>query len=101
VFSTLQAAFRAGIYRDPDSLPSGQRRFPERGPLTADELERQDRIKRHRDRIASELDLDPTLIASRAQLTQLAREPAKLGELLLPFQASLLNSVPDFAEAAL
>jgi ribonuclease D len=101
LISTLQAAFRAGLNRDPASLPRRQRRFPERGPLTADELERQDRIKRHRDRIASELDLDPTLIASRAQLTQLAREPAKLGELLLPFQASLLNSVPDFAEAAL
>jgi len=98
---SMQAAFRSGLNRDPASLPRRQRRFPDRGPLTTDELERQDRIKRHRDRIATELDLDPTLIASRAQLAQLAREPSKAGELLLPFQASLLNGIPDIAQAAL
>lgn len=97
---SLQAAFRHGLNRDPSSLPRRQRRFPDKGPLTTSELERQERIKKHRDRIAGELDLDPTLIASRAQLAQLAREPARLGELLLPFQANLLNEVPDFAGAA-
>lgn len=99
LLSSLQAAFRHGLNRDPSSLPRRQRRFPDRGPLTTSELERQERIKKHRDRIATELDLDPTLIASRAQLAQLARDPGKLGELLLPFQANLLNGVPDFAEA--
>ena len=100
LLSSLQAAFRSGLDRDPASLPRRQRRFPDRGPLSTDELDRQDRIKKHRDRVASELDLDPTLIASRAQLAQLARDPAKVGELLLPFQANLLNGIPDFAEAA-
>lgn len=100
LISSLQAAFRAGLNRDPASLPRRQRRFPDRGPLTTDELDRQERIKRHRDRVATELDLDPTLIASRAQLAQLAREPSKVGELLLPYQAELLNGVSDLAGAA-
>jgi len=97
---SLEIAFKAGLNRDPGSLPRRERRFPDRGPLTTDELERQDRIKQHRDRIATQLDLDPTLIASRAQLAQLAREPAKLGEILLPYQAELLHDIPDFAAIA-
>lgn len=98
LISSLEAAFKAGLNRDPATLPRRERRSFDRAPLTADEVERQDRIKQHRDKVATKLELDPTLIASRAQLAQLAREPAKLGEVLLPFQAGLLQSIPDFAE---
>nr|MBP8963652.1 3'-5' exonuclease [Opitutaceae bacterium] len=60
-------------------------------PLTSEELARQDAIKALRDRVAAELKLEATLIANRTQLAQLAREPEKLDELLLPWQAELLR----------
>jgi ribonuclease D len=57
-------------------------------------LERQDQIKTLRDRLAAGLKLDPTLIATRSQLAVLARDPAGIGSVLLPWQARLLQSDP-------
>ena len=56
--------------------------------------ERQDQIKLLRDRLATGLKLDPTLIATRSQLALLARDPAAVGTVLLPWQAQLLQSDP-------
>ena len=58
-------------------------------------MEFQDRIKVDRDRVAKELAIEPTLIANRAQLAQIARDPAKLGGILLPWQADLLRRQPS------
>jgi ribonuclease D len=93
---TLHRALQAGLRRDPASLPRRRSILPDRQPLSAEELDRQEKIRAHRDEAARRLELDPTLIASRAQLAQLAREPEKLHELLLPWQAGLLQGCPAF-----
>ena len=59
-----------------------------------DELARQDRIKAERDRLARELNLDPTLLATRSQLALMARDPAGIDAVLLPWQAALFRSNP-------
>lgn len=89
LIGTLGAAIRSGIARDPKELP--RRKHQRHAPLTAQELSRQDHLKNHRDKLAKELELDPTLIANRSQLAQLAREPQKAHEVLLPWQAGLLK----------
>ncbi len=89
---SLGAAVRAGVATDPSKLPRRPR--GERNPLSPREIERQDRIKAARDRIAAKLELEPTLIANRAQLAQLARDPAKLDEILMGWQADILRGDP-------
>jgi ribonuclease D len=90
LIGSLAIALHAGMVSDPKTLP---RRHHERhSPLTAEELARQDALKNQRDRMAKKLDLDPTLIANRAQLAQIAREPQKIDEIILPWQADLLRS---------
>src|SRR5690606_34903022 len=82
--ASLGAAIRAGLARDPKSLPRRRGRDPNHVALTQAEIARLDRIKDDRDKIAAKLELDPTLIANRSQLAQIARAPRKLDELLLP-----------------
>jgi len=90
---TLATALRQGFGRDPQTLP--RRRRSELAPLTPAEIALQDRIKADRDRVAASLTLDPTLIASRSQLASIARDPAKLDDILLPWQADLLRNQPS------
>ncbi|HYD82978.1 MAG TPA: HRDC domain-containing protein [Opitutus sp.] len=92
---SLAAAIRAGLARDPKSLPRRRGRDPTHVALTQSEVERLDRIKDDRDKVAAKLQLEPTLIANRAQLAQIARAPTRLDELLLPWQAELLRNVPS------
>ncbi len=92
-------ALRAGLDRDPASLPKRRQNGGDRQPLSSKELERQERIREARDKLAKRFNLDPTLIASRSQLALLSREPEKLGEILLPWQARLLEDSPAFAQA--
>ncbi len=89
LIGSLMSALRAGITRDPKTLP--RRKHQRHAPLSAQELARQDQLKSLRDRRAKELQLDPTLIANRSQLAQLAREPDKAAEILLPWQIGLLQ----------
>jgi len=95
IFPSLAAAVERGFATDPRSLPRRERRR-DFAPLSPDELARQDRLKAVRDRLAHGLNLDPTLIATRAQLVQIARNPAAIGETLLPWQAQLLQAQPDW-----
>ncbi len=95
---SLAASLREGFSRDPSTLPRRPR--TERIHLSQAEIERQDRIKTHRDQIAAKLNLDPTLIAPRSTLVTLCREPERLDDILLPWQANLLRASPDFASAA-
>jgi ribonuclease D len=62
--------------------------------MTPDELARQDRLKADRDRLAQNLNLDSTLIATRSQLVQIARDPSSIERVLLPWQANLLKAEP-------
>jgi ribonuclease D len=89
LISSLTAAVHTGMELDPKSLP--RRKHQRHSPLTAAELARQDALKNHRDKVANDLGLDPTLIANRSQLAQLAREPEKAGEFLLPWQIGLVG----------
>jgi ribonuclease D len=89
--ASLTAAVRAGLERDPHTLPRRRGRDPEHTPLSAEEISRQDRIKLARDRVAAKLDIEPTLIANRSQLAQIARAPDRVGTILLPWQAELLD----------
>lgn len=92
---SLAAAIKAGLARDPKTLPRRRGRDPNHVSLSQAEIERLDRIKDDRDKIAAQLALDPTLIANRAQLAQIARAPKRLDELLLPWQANLLREIPS------
>ncbi len=92
---SLSAAIKAGLARDPKTLPRRRGRDPNHVSLSQAEIERLDRIKDDRDKIAAQLALDPTLIANRAQLAQIARAPKRLDDLLLPWQANLLREIPS------
>jgi ribonuclease D len=92
---SLAEALRAGFARDPKTLPRRPGRDPRHAALTQAEVERLDRIKEDRDRVAARLELDPTLIASRSQLAQIARAPARIDDVLLRWQADLLRDAPS------
>jgi ribonuclease D len=92
---SLAAALEAGFARDPHTLPRRRGRNPDLQPLSASELALQDRLKADRDRVSARIQLDPTLIANRAQLALIARAPGKLDEILLPWQADLLRHEPS------
>jgi ribonuclease D len=94
---SLAAILAQAVTADPRTLPRRPR--TERHSLSAAEITRQDEIKEHRDRIAVKLALDPTLIANRAQLAEIARTPAKIGTILLPWQADLLGDAPALRSA--
>lgn len=99
IFPSLAAAVRAGLARDPKTLPRRPGRDPNHVSLTQAEIELQDRIRTDRDHIAKRLEIDPTLIANRSQLAQIARAPKKISEILLPWQATLLRAEPTLKEA--
>ncbi len=92
---SLAAAVRAGLARDPHSLPRRPGRDPNHVPLTQAEIGRLERIKEDRDKIAAKLGIEPTLIANRAQLAQIARAPAQIDAFLLRWQADLLRDTPS------
>ena len=95
LIGSLTAAVRSGLERDPSTLPRRPGRDPNHIPLTQSEIERLDRIKDDRDQIAAKLQIEPTLIANRAQLARIARTPKQLDDILLPWQASLLREIPS------
>lgn len=92
---SLTAAVRSGLSRDPSTLPRRTRRDTGPGPLTQAEIARLDRIKTDRDKVASRLGIDPTLIANRSQLAQIARDPRGIEGVLLPWQTALLRDQPS------
>jgi len=92
---SLTKAVNKGLETNPESLPRRKRNRDHR-PLTPKELAFQDRLKADRDTLAAKLELDATLIANRAQLAQIARDPGVMSELLLPWQCDLIASLPAF-----
>ncbi len=95
LIGSLAAAVRAGLSMDPRMLPKRPGRDPNHSPLTQAEIALLDLIKEERDKIAAKISIEPTLIANRSQLSQIARTPRKLGEILLPWQAALLAEAPS------
>jgi ribonuclease D len=99
LIGSLGAAVNAGCERDPSTLPRRPGRDPNHQPLTQAELDRLDRIKADRDRIAAGLAIEATLIANRSQLAQIARDPGRLADYLQPWQAKLLAGAPSLQRA--
>jgi ribonuclease D len=91
---SLAAAIRAGLERDPQTLPRRPGRDRNHISLTQAEIELQDRIRADRDRVAQRLQIEATLIANRSQLARIAQYPDKLEEVLMPWQADLLRQEP-------
>ena len=94
---SLAVTIRAALVRDPQGLPRRPR--SQRHSATAEEVARQDQLKAGRDRLATLINLEPTLIATRAQLAELARTPGAIDEILLPWQAGLLRDDPALRPA--
>jgi ribonuclease D len=92
---SLTAAVRAGLARDPHTLPRRPGRDSGHAPLSRSEIALLDRIKEDRDRVAARLAIEATLIANRSQLAQIARAPRELDAILLPWQADLLRNEPS------
>ncbi len=86
----LVDAIQRGATRDVDTLPTRARRTESRKPLNQVELDRQESIKDFRDQVAERLGIDPTLIATRSHVAQLARDPKDL-EGLQSWQRTLLE----------
>lgn len=63
--------------------------------MTRPELDLAEKFRRQRDAEAKKLDLDPTLIASKATLFALGRQDPGQRECLLPWQRTLLNLDPS------
>ena len=95
IFPSLSEAVKAGLARDPRTLPRRPGRDPSHIPLTQSEIALMDRIKADRDKIAAGLKIESTLIANRGQLVQIARSPRSLDTFLLPWQADLLRTIPS------
>lgn len=91
----LIEALERGSERDPKTLPRRDPQGRRPDPLDAEELARQDQIKAHRDKVANELKIDATLIASRSQIAQLCRAPEEAEKVLQPWQVGLLRPVLD------
>lgn len=76
----------------PEAEWPGRAPQPRRGPrLPADWEKRVDELRAVRDRVAGELELEPSLIASRSALEALAARPDAVAEWLLPWQQGLLG----------
>jgi ribonuclease D len=95
LIGSLTDAVQSGLERDPKTLPRRPGRDPNHKPLTNAEIALLDRIKEERDVIAKGIGIEPTLIANRAQLSQIARSPAELRDFVLPWQAALLAKTPS------
>ncbi len=93
----LVDALKRAEEKDVKTLPKRPPRGDSKGPLTQVELDRQESIKNFRNEIAEKLDIDPTLIATRSFVAQLARDPTDLSG-LLPWQRELLEPKLKAAE---
>lgn len=91
----LKDALKAGETRDVETLPARPPRPERRPPLSQRELDRQEAVKTFRDKLAAKFDIDPTLIATRSQVAQLARDPKDVSG-FLDWQRDLL--APCLAE---
>lgn len=87
-------AIKAGETRDVNTLPARPPRQERRAPLSQRELDRQELVKDFRDKVAAGLDIDPTLIATRSVVAQLARDPKDVDG-LLEWQRELLQPCLD------
>ncbi len=85
----LLAAIRAALAVPPEEFPHPIRRYSKRP--TEEEFRRFREIEKHRDKHAHELGLDPTIIASKATIGDLARDWDQYAAGLMNWQRELLQ----------
>lgn len=90
---TRERKFMEAAQRGLELPPSEWPRFEKKPRLrpTKPQLARLDELKLHRDRVATELKLDPSLIAPKATLEGLAFRPEETLPKLLPWQRELMG----------
>jgi len=93
-FSTRRrSAFRAAAERalemEQSDWPVARRRAGSR--RNADANQRVEELRRRRDQVAGELDLEPAFVAPRAALESIATEQTQAGMFLVPWQRQLLG----------
>jgi ribonuclease D len=102
-----------GSFKMPHYMPSSRRKrldqvlekalqipeseWPQRvriskGRFTFEQEKQFDDLKKHRDHVAEELQLDPGILAPRQTLERIIREPESVSEVLMPWQRELLLS---------
>ena len=72
-----------------EEWPVSRRRFGTRP--SAEMARRSDELRVRRDRVAKELELEPTFIAPRATLEAIAADPTRAANLLVPWQQAALG----------
>ena len=72
-----------------EEWPVSRRRFGTRP--SAEMARRSDELRVRRDRVAKELELEPTFIAPRATLEAIAADPTRASNLLVPWQQAALG----------
>ena len=95
-----RAGLNQAIARGLEVPPEKQPRLPERGGRRSTEAERKRfvELQKRRDARAAELDIDPTLIASRATLSDLARSWDQHAGELMHWQRELLGDVEHLSK---
>ncbi len=88
--ASLSAAIEQALRVPESEWPHPRRHRGQR--LTMAQKHQLDRLRRHRDRAAERLGMDPTLIASRGTLVRLAADWEHASAELLPWQRELLKS---------
>ena len=88
---SLLDAVETGLALAPTAHPEWLRQISHR--QTEDERTRFDELEKRRNRCATELEIDPTLIASRATLMMLAHDWAQHEKNLMQWQRELLGAV--------
>ena len=96
--SRFYDAAQRGLALPESAWPVFQKRLFSR--WTAEEEKRAEALKKERDRVASGLDLDPSIIASRGTLEAIAARPQAAAEMLMPWQRELLGLTVDAPEPA-
>ena len=96
--SRFYEAAQRGLELPESAWPVFQKRFFSR--WTAEEEKRAEALKKERDRVATGLDLDPSIIASRGTLEAIAARPQAAGELLMAWQRELLGLTVEQPEPA-
>lgn len=87
----FKEAVRTAAALPESQLPEGPKRV--RGKRDPNAEKRFERLRARRDKSASEVEIDPTLIGSRATLERVAAEPQSASEILLRWQRRLLEPV--------
>jgi ribonuclease D len=82
-------AVRAAMEETPEQWP--KRKFGKRLDRSNEAEKYFEELKTKRDKIAAELDLDPSLIASRSALDFISIKPDTVGDFLLNWQRKLLD----------